>query len=333
MPRSFGQLIVCAALSAAAVLAQTKPVFEVATIKPSPPLDMVKLAADIRAGHMPKMGAHIDASRAEYTFLVLRDLIVLAYGVKPNQVSGPPWLTTQRFDILAKLPENTRKEQVPGMLQALLEERFKLKVHRETAEHPVLGLVVGKGGPKLKESAQTPSPIDQSIPLKEGEMETEGPDGPVRTQIGKDGSAVINMGSKGKMSYKMDPATQSFHLEGEMISMSGFADMLTQFSQMGGSGGKRIVDMTGLKGNYQVSIDFSIAELIQMARAAGMDIPGGPGAPAAPGGNPAESASDPSGSSSSVLTAVQSLGLKFEPRKAMIEQLIVDSMEKTPTDN
>ena len=97
---------------------------------------------------------------------------------------------------------------------------------------------------------------------------------------------------------------------------------------MGGAGGRQIVDMTGLKGYYQVSIDFGLADLLNMARAAGFNVPTGPGGAAA---GPADAA-DPGGSSS-ITDAVQALGLKLESRKAVVEQLIVDHAEKTPTDN
>ena len=60
---------------------------------------------------------------------------------------------------------------LPRMLQALLEERFKLAAHRDNQEHPVLALVVGKDGPKLKESPATTEPIDENAPLKPGEMQ------------------------------------------------------------------------------------------------------------------------------------------------------------------
>ena len=316
--------------SALTVLAQA-PKFEVATVKPAAPLDMAKLAAGIQAGQMPKLGAHVEAGRAEYTYVALRELITLAWGVKPYQVSGPDWIANTRFDIVGKIPEGASKDDVPKMLQSLLEERFKLSVHKSSAEHPVLGLVVAKGGSKLKESAETPSPIDENAELKPGETKMDGPDGPIRMTVGKDGSASIDMGAKGKMFYRVDPATQSMHLNGSMITMSGFADMLTQLSQMGGGSGRQIVDMTGLKGYYQVSIDFGLADLLNMARAAGFNVPTGPGGPGGAAAGPADAA-DPGGSSS-ITEAVQALGLKLESRKAVVEQLIVDHAEKTPTDN
>ncbi len=191
-------------------------------------------------------------------------LLTYAYGVKPYQITGPDWMATTRFDIVAKMPEGSKKADAPKMLQTLLEDRFKLTTHRASAEHPVLALVVGKGGPKLKASAEKPVAIDESVPLKPGESKMEGPDGPVRVQIDMTtGSSVIDMGLQGKMSYHLVPATQSFHIDFSMTTMTGFADMITQlFAQLGGTGGKQVVDMTGIQGNYDATVELSLLELI-----------------------------------------------------------------------
>jgi len=145
------------------------------------------------------------------------------------------------------------------------------------------------------------------------------------------------MGLQGKMSYSLNPATQSFHIDFSMTTMAGFADMITQlFTQLsGGTGGRQVVDMTGIKGNYDATVELSLAEMIAMARAAGADIPTGvPGEPAGGGrGNAPAVASDPSGGGSSLTDAVQSMGLKLESRKATVDQFIVDHIEKTPTEN
>ena len=273
------------ALTAIAAFSQTTPAFEVATIKPSPPLDPAKLAAAMQAGGKLPVGANIDALRAEYLYLDLKSLMTYAYGVKPYQITGPDWMSTARFDIVAKMPEGAKKDDAPKMLQTLLEERFKLTVHRTSAEHPVLALVAGKGGPKLKASAEKPVAIDESAPLKPGELKMDGSDGPVRVKVDMTtGSSVIDMGLKGKMAYRLNPATQTFHIDFSMTTMAGFADMITQlFAQIGGTGGRQVVDMTEIKGNYDASIELSLAELIAMARAAGADIPGG-GPAGTPGG-------------------------------------------------
>ena len=318
---------VCLALTAIAALAQTAATFEVASIKPAAPLDMMKVAAEVQAGHMPKVGPHVDAARAEYTYMALKELIVTAYKVKPYQITGPDWISTTRFDIVAKMPEGSSKSDAPKMLQALLEERFKLAVHRDKKENPVLALVVAKGGPKLKES-EAPTPIDENTPLKPGEMSADTPDGPVRVTVDtKTGESTVNMGAKGTMHYRVDPATMTMHLDGTQLQMEGLVDMLTQFSQMTGGGGRQVVDMTELKGYYAVSLDFSLADLMAMARAQGMEVPPMPGA-----GAPGIAASDPSGSSS-LFAAVQALGLKLEQRKAVTEQLVIDHVEKTPIEN
>ncbi len=261
-------------------------------------------------------------------------MIALAYGVKPYQISAPDWLAATRFDIIAKFPAGATKADAPKMLQSLLEDRFKLATHRATSEHPVLALVVGKGGPKLKASSETPVAIDEKTPLAPGQRQTDGPDGPIRVTVDtKTAGAVVDMGLKGKMSYKIIPATQSMHIDFSMVTMSGLADMMTQlFAQLGGGGGRQIVDMTDIKGNYEASMEISLADLVAIAKNAGIDIPvGTPGGSAPAAGTGV--AADPGGGGTSVTDAVQSLGLKLESRKAPVEQFIVDHIEKTPTEN
>jgi uncharacterized protein (TIGR03435 family) len=326
---------ICLALTAIAAFSQTKPAFEVATIKPSPPMDPAKIAAALQAGGKMPIGANVEFLRAEYLYLDLRSLLSYAYGVKPYQITGPDWMATTRFDIVAKMPEGSKKADAQKMMQTLLEDRFKLTTRRASAEHSVLALVVGKGGPKLKSSAEKPVAIDEDAPLKPGESKMDSTDGPVRVKVDiKTGSSVIDMGLKGKMSYRLNPATRTFHIDFSMTTMAGFADMVTQlFEQLGGTGGRQVVDMTGIDGNYDATVELSLAELIAMARAAGADIPAGAPGGAGAVGNNAAVASDPGGGGSSLADAVQSMGLKLESRKAMVDQLMVEHIEKTPTEN
>ena len=125
-------LILVAALTGA----QAQIAFEAASIKPTT---------------MMGDGASID--RKPGMLLVrngsLLDCIREAYGVGDAQVLGQNRLRPERFDIVAKLPAGTLQEQRPAMLQALLADRFKLVVHRESREMPVYALVVAKGGAKL----------------------------------------------------------------------------------------------------------------------------------------------------------------------------------------
>jgi uncharacterized protein (TIGR03435 family) len=322
-------VVSCLAWAAAVASAQTKPTFEVASVKPTA-LDMAKLIAAVQSGEIPRMGPRVDGARAEYVYMAIKDLIALAYKVKPYQIKGPDWMASQRFDIFAKLPDGASKDDAPQMLQALLEDRFKLALHRESKEGPVLALVVGKGGPKMKESPEAPKPIDPDAPLAPGERKIDGPDGPIRMTVNaKNGTSTMNMGAKGTVTSSFDPATRSMKIEASQVTMGGLADMLSSFSLAGD--GPQVKDMTGLTGNYQVAMSFSMEDLMNMARAQGANVPNPPAGGAA-AATPADAASDPGGSST-LLQAVQFMGLKLESRKAVVEQLIIDHVEKTPTEN
>ncbi len=338
MQKRFSGITVTALfLATSAAFGQTtpRPAFEVASIKAAAPIDMQKMAAAMMSGgEMPKMGPHIDGAQAEYSAMSLRELMIVAYKVKPFQITGPDWINSTRFDIKAKMPSGATKDDAPLMLQSLLEDRFKMSVRRETKDRQVLALVMGKGGTKLKE-LEPAKPIDENAPPPPGVTTMQTAEGPMRMKVDpKNGSATIDMGAKGKMNYRVDPASGIIHMEGSQITMAGFADMLTQFSTMGNPNGKNIVDMTELKGSYEVAIEFSLADMMAMARAAGMDIPGAPGAPAggaasATGG----AAAAAPGGGTSITDAVAALGLKLESRKAPVEQLIIDKVEKTPVEN
>jgi uncharacterized protein (TIGR03435 family) len=334
MRSGFGPAFVVSLLFAAgAAFAQTGPAnlaFEVASVKPSPPVDMAKVNAEARAGRMPNWGPHIDAAQAVFNYMTLKSLIAFAYKVNVHQISGPAWLDAEHFDIVAKMPDGASKADAPRMLQALLEERFKLAAHRGMQEQPVLALVVDRDGPKLKESSAPPEPIDMNAPLKPGEMKGDSPNGPVRMTMGADGSTVTyNMGARGIIKENIDRQTQMATLECNGVTMRALAERLTNQLRSGGDN-RPVVDMTGLKGNYQLTLEFSLADIIARAQAMNPQSPSASGGAA--GASPVPEASDPGGGSS-VFAAVKKLGLRLEPRKAPVEQLVIDHVEKTPTEN
>ena len=120
--------------------AAPRPEFEVASIKPAPPQAPGRVSTRMSA----------DAGRLSYTNVSVSDVIAQAYRVQHNQISGPAWLDTERFDIAAKIPAGTAMDQIPQMFQALLADRFKLRLHREKKELPIYALVSRKNGPKLQ---------------------------------------------------------------------------------------------------------------------------------------------------------------------------------------
>jgi uncharacterized protein (TIGR03435 family) len=332
---AFGQAASSAVKPVAdAPVAASDLTFDVASVKPSAPLDMQNMQAQMQAGKMPNFGMHLDGLRAEYNYMSLKELVVAAYKAKPYEVTCPDWMATERYDIVARMPEGSSKDDAAAMLKALLEERFKLQAHTESQERPVLALVVAKGGPKLKDSP-APAPIDEDAPLKPGERKLDLPDGPARISQNMDPkkgmTAVVNMGTRGTYTQKMDMVTQALQIDGAGVSMSGFVDMLSMVMQIGGPASKPVVDESGLTGHYEVSLTLSLADMMAAARQQGMNMPGGN--PGGPGGGGPVQASDPGGNGMTVYASVEKLGLKLEPKKAVVQQLVVTSAEKTPTEN
>lgn len=128
-----------------------QPVFEVATVKPAAPRNAGS-AAGPRSTGTPPASSRADRSLITYTGATLKHLLVMAYNLRSNQVIGPSWLDSEKYDVIAKIPEGAAREQITLMLQALLLERFRMSVHWATNEAQVYTLVVGKSGPKLTKS-------------------------------------------------------------------------------------------------------------------------------------------------------------------------------------
>jgi uncharacterized protein (TIGR03435 family) len=131
---------------------QPRPSFEVASVKPGDPNNRQVCVCFDPPGRF--IGVNV----------TLKMLIVDAYNVRNHQISGGPnWLASAKFDIEAKMPRATPipagLDGPPQILrlieQSLLEERFKLAVHRETRAEQLYELVVDRNGPKLKESTDT----------------------------------------------------------------------------------------------------------------------------------------------------------------------------------
>lgn len=85
------------------------------------------------------------------TNVTLKQLMRYAYELQDSQLSGPGWTETEGYDVTAKPNRPASASQLRLMLQTLLEDRFKLKLHRETKDLPVYWLVVAEGGPKLRD--------------------------------------------------------------------------------------------------------------------------------------------------------------------------------------
>jgi len=110
--------------------------------------------ADVKVSKPGTAGGagYVWAGHAEFRGATMLNIVASAYGVEESAViGGPSWLATDRFDITAQAA-SASEDETRAMLQALLAERFALKVHTETRDLPVLAFRVSKGGAKLKEA-------------------------------------------------------------------------------------------------------------------------------------------------------------------------------------
>lgn len=115
------------------------PTFDIASVKRGEPAS----AGGVRSS------SRLAPGRVTFTNVSLQRLIMSAYNVKRYQITGPDWLDTENYDIVATFPVSTPVDRIQPMFQPLLADRFKLKFHRETKELPVYALAVDKGGLKL----------------------------------------------------------------------------------------------------------------------------------------------------------------------------------------
>jgi uncharacterized protein (TIGR03435 family) len=184
--------------------------------------------------------------RYEIRTATMVDLIRIAYGFDADKIlGGPNWLELDRFDVIAKVPPDSTPETQKQMLQALLEDRFKLQVHKESRPLPTYALTVGKK-PQLKEadgSGETGCKLQPaSGPPAEGT--------PRLTMMNADGTTTaINVGPGATL-----------HLVCRNMTMAAFAAGLR--GMLGASlGTSPVTDETGLKGAWNFDLRWSLALL------------------------------------------------------------------------
>ncbi len=260
--------------------------FEVASIKPAAPG-----ARGIQIQISP--GGRFTAKNVNVRFLMQQ-----AFGIRDFQIVGAPgWVSSERYDITAKAEGAASPEQLKPMLQALLAERFQMTFHRETKEVMGYVLVLGKGASKMKKVADD-----------EGELGGgPGPGGPGGRPGGPGPGGPVGPGGPRAGTVRMGRG--SIDAQGVPI------DMLA--TQLSNQLGRRVVDNTGLKGLYDIKLDWTPDDSqVQGPREVGGDTAA-----------PVDSAGP------SVFTAVQEqLGLKLEGQKGPVDLLIIDKIEK-PVEN
>ena len=282
-----------------------RPSFEVASIKPNPGCE-----------NKPQTGPRTftpSPDRLEIWCNTLRMLIQTAYGTFGDGVTinpqplhiegGPSWMQSEYYSVSAKADAPPAHAQMmPGpMLQALLEERFRLKTHREMREMPVYVMTVGKGGLKLQplpEGGCTPIDLVHSAPPKPGEVPNTC------------GALMMRPTGAGNVMIDVRGST-----------MTQFARRLSQFS------GRTVIEQTGVAGIFNFHLEFTPDPSIP-----GQNFSWGPRGGV---GNAANSSNPlaPSETGPDLFVALQEqLGLKLTSDKGSVSILIIDHAER-PSEN
>jgi uncharacterized protein (TIGR03435 family) len=202
-------LAIIIAIASAQPDSPTRPEFEVASIRPAQP----GTPASLGVGNGGGGGANV----------TLKTLIAFAYQLQEYRIlGGPGWVSSDRFNVEAKAADRaTPPEQLKLMLQSLFADRFKLAVHREIKESNVYNLVVAKGGPKIKLSAdQTPTDINGPAPAGAGPNH---------------GAIRLGAGS----------------MIGNAVPLSRFANLLSQRLD------RVVIDKTNLTGRFDIRLQWT----------------------------------------------------------------------------
>jgi uncharacterized protein (TIGR03435 family) len=287
-------------------IAQTKPT------APPPKFEVAAIRVDKSSRFISRFMDKAQDGRFYATGPTLEFLIATAYEVDDWQIyGGPRWINTERFEIEARADSSADEELKrldfrhaskvkDAMLQALLSDRFKLRLHRETRERPVYVLEVAKGGPKL--------------------------------QLGKNQTSDPYLPNAGAVERSIAPKGHEQGVAFQNVPISWLTALLSEVV-----GGRTVLDKTGLRGKYNFTLrwtPFASPRQMSDARGLGAGTEADGGGPSTPGMAPVPgSPASPDLSAPSIFTAIrQQLGLKLKPEKGPVEVLVIDHVEQ-PTPN
>jgi uncharacterized protein (TIGR03435 family) len=280
----------------AQVQTRTPEAQQPAPAKPDPTFEVVS----VRPADIPALlkGTPMIVRRDDAAFvnsnITMMDLLSIAYETAWEYISGPSWLTTTTFEINAKLPAGAKSEQVPGMLRSMLADRFKLQLHHVPKTEDVYRLKIGKNGIKFKEaSPDTPAALKGRCPQRPGHTQCRS----------------ISLGSW-------------------VASQNRFIRTMVQMGQPMNSDGMidlPVIDETGLTGLYDFDLEWIPADGTGIGQADQRLPPDSP----ALGLDPPR----PSTKARTISEAFDAIGLHLERSKHDANAIVIDHLEKTPTEN
>lgn len=155
-----------------------------------------------------------------------------AYNLRYEQIAGPQWIESARYDLLATVRPGANREQVNRMLQNLVTERFKLVFHHEARALPVYELVHAKRASKLKESA---------------------PESSLSVGKPRPGDGFMDFGGD-----RITGLWSGFNHGGRVRVVGRNQPISELIRDLGNQAGRPIVDGTGLHGNYNFVLEYAL---------------------------------------------------------------------------
>jgi uncharacterized protein (TIGR03435 family) len=234
---------------------------------------------------------------ARFSNVSLKDVVGFAFGMRMQQIVAPEWLGSARFEIAGTLPAAFKPADMPAMLQALLEDRFHMRAHREMREFAVYGLDVASGGLKL---TRTDEPTLADGPITVTANTTSGV-----TAVDLGNGATLSIGNN--------------RIDARKVTMLQLAETLARFVD------RNVLNLTGVTGRYDVMIELTPedfrAAMLRSAVAGGATLP------------PQAFQLLENSSLSAIPDALKSMGLVLQSQRAPLEVVVIDSIDKTPTEN
>lgn len=275
--------------------------FEVASVKPAAPQPNGQNRLAMRGGPGTS-----DPGQISYTNVSIMSVLRIASDAYFYQIDGPSWLGVNAYDITAKIPSGTTKEQFKEMLMNLLAERFRLRLHHESHDVQGFELVIARNGSKLKEST-IPDSSDSDMP-QAGTPASNKTDVNGFPQLDHPGVA---------MAMKMAPNAKApaVYMTFRKQTLSGLV------RTVGEELGRPVIDKTGLSGRYDFTLQF-------------VPESGSPAAQSPPGSSPDTSPDIPNDPGPGILAALpDQLGLRLDSKKVPFDILVIDSVDKVPIGN
>ena len=250
--------------------------FDVASIKPSAPPSSQRIRVTFEGGPGTADPTRFSCRNCSLSLLVMR-----AYDVEYHQVAGLN-SRTEFYDIAAKVPEGTSKDQFRMMLQKLLSNRFKMSLRREMKQTQAYELVVGKNGPKMKESVP-------EVTVQEATVSRSS-----QIVLDAEGFPILPTAQSGYVSVNGRARMRVFN-----ETMDQLASRLSNQLDM------PVINATGLAGGYDFGLYWA--------------------------GRSVDATDD---ASPNIFSAVESqLGLRLRPRKAAVTIIVIDHVDRAPTEN